>query len=196
MSSMEKLNEAIIEKVKAEAREIIKGAEEKAWQGIEKAEKQREVRLREEERRCLEGAEGEAARILARASISARQELQEAKDEVIGDIVYRVKTTLSNLSRDKSGLPQLVKEAVARLDVDQFRTYVSPKDISIVQQLLKDDKGLAGRVKEIKEVNITGGVIAESMDGNASIDNTYETRLEMLLPQILPEIGRELFATA
>jgi vacuolar-type H+-ATPase subunit E/Vma4 len=38
-----------------------------------------------------------------------------------------------------------------------------------------------------------GGVIAESLDGKIRLDNTYSTRLEMLRPQILAEIGKELF---
>jgi vacuolar-type H+-ATPase subunit E/Vma4 len=46
---------------------------------------------------------------------------------------------------------------------------------------------------EIKEFDCTGGVIAESIEGKFSLDNTYDTRLEMLLPRILPEISQELF---
>ena len=33
----------------------------------------------------------------------------------------------------------------------------------------------------------------EDTDGKIRIDNTYDTRLEMLLPRLLPEIGKELF---
>ncbi|GAI00113.1 unnamed protein product, partial [marine sediment metagenome] len=33
----------------------------------------------------------------------------------------------------------------------------------------------------------------EDIDGRTRIDNTYETRLEMLLPRLLPEISKELF---
>jgi len=46
---------------------------------------------------------------------------------------------------------------------------------------------------EVKEDNFTGGVIAETLDGTLRMDNIYETRLEMLLPQLLPEISKELF---
>jgi len=52
---------------------------------------------------------------------------------------------------------------------------------------------LASRIAEIKGLDCAGGAVAESTDGKVSIDNTYETRLEMLLPQIVPEISRELF---
>ncbi|GAI43759.1 unnamed protein product [marine sediment metagenome] len=54
----------------------------------------------------------------------------------------------------------------------------------------------ASKIMEIKEFDCAGGVIAENIDGKVSIDNTYETRLEMLLPQIVPEISRELFGSS
>ena len=59
--------------------------------------------------------------------------------------------------------------------------------------LIKPDKQLAGKIAEIKEFDCTGGVIVEDVDGAIRVDNTYDTRLEMLLPKLLPEIGKELF---
>jgi len=193
MAGMEKISEAILDKVKNEATQIIKAAEEKAWQEIEKAEKQKEIKFEEEKQKTLEEAEQEAARILAQASIKARQELSRAKAEVIDEIVSKVKTTLLELSSDEGSLLNLIKEAIAALGADQVRLYVSPKDMGTVQKLIKGDPGLAGKIMEIKESDCSGGVIAESADGKTSIDNTCDTRLEMLLPQILPEIGQELF---
>ena len=38
-----------------------------------------------------------------------------------------------------------------------------------------------------------GGVICESVDGKVSVDNTYDTRLQMLIPRILPQVGKVLF---
>jgi len=87
----------------------------------------------------------------------------------------------------------LVKEAVNSLDIDKAIIYVSPKDISIVRKLVAKDKKLADRIIEIREFDCTGGVIVEDIDGKIRIDNTYNTRLETLLPQILPEINKEIF---
>jgi len=60
-------------------------------------------------------------------------------------------------------------------------------------KLVGKDKELAAKVAEIKEHSASGGVIIEDVEGRVRIDNTYETRLEMLLPRLLPEIGKELF---
>jgi len=196
MEGMEKISRAILDKVRADAEQIVKEAEEKAWQELEKAEKQRETKFKEEKRKIIEEAERQASRILAQSSIKARQELSRAKTEIIDGIVSRVRNTLPAISSDEGSLLNLIKEAVEELGADEVRVYVSRKNISAVRKLVKGDKGLASKIMEIKEFDCAGGVIAENIDGKVSIDNTYETRLEMLLPQIVPEISRELFGNS
>jgi vacuolar-type H+-ATPase subunit E/Vma4 len=65
--------------------------------------------------------------------------------------------------------------------------------MTTVRKLMEKDKELAGKIEEIKEHGSMGGVIFEDLDGKVRIDNTYETRLEMLLPKLLPEVGKDLF---
>lgn len=196
MEGMEKISRAILDKVKADAEQIVKEAEQKAWQELEKAEKQRETKFKEEKRKIIEEAERQASRILAQSSIEARQELSRAKTEIIDGIVSRVRNTLPAISSDEGSLLNLIKEAVEELGADEVRVYVSRKNISAVRKLVKGDKGLASKIMQIKEFDCAGGIIAENIDGKVSIDNTYETRLEMLLPQIVPEISRELFGNS
>ena len=196
MSEMGKISQAIIDKVKKEAQQIIKEAEEKAWQETEQAGKQMEIRFEEEKRKIVEDAEIEAVRILAEASIKARQELSKMKAEIIDRIINKVKANWQGTLGNETSLFTLAKEAIAGLGTDKVRLYVSPEDISTAQTLLAKDKDLANKVTEIKEFNCSGGVIAESIDGKVRIDNTYDTRLEMLLPRILPEIDRELFGVS
>ncbi|MBN2186106.1 MAG: hypothetical protein JW732_01490 [Dehalococcoidia bacterium] len=190
---MERISEAVVGKVRVEAQSIIKEAEEKAHKEVEKAKQQQEAKLEEGKRKMLEEAEEEAARIMAQASIKARQELLRVKSDIIARIIEEAKRALSGIASDESHLLSLTREAMDGLGVDKGRIYVSPKDISSVQKLLKGDKELANKIVEVKEFNCTGGVIAEDMEGKYRIDNTYETRLEMLLPRLLPEISKELF---
>ena len=190
---MERISEAIVSKVRAEAQNIVKEAEERARGEIEKAKKQREIRLEEENRKMLEEAEGEAARIVAQASVRARQELLRARADIVAKMIDRVKHTLSGMSSDERLSSSLIKEAMDGLSADKGRIYVSPKDVSTVQKLLESDEELASRIMEIRQVSCTGGVIAEDIEGKFRIENTYETRLEMLLPRVLPEVSKELF---
>jgi vacuolar-type H+-ATPase subunit E/Vma4 len=191
---MEKISEAVVAKVRAEAESLVREAEEKAQEEIERAKKQRETKLEEEERKMLEEAEGEAARIMAQASIKARQKLSRTKADIIAMVIDRVKQNLSEMSSDESLLPSLIREAMDGLGTDKGRIYVSPKDVSNVQKFLKEDKELASKIMEVKKFGCSGGVIAEDIEGKIRIDNTYETRLEMLLTKLLPEINKELFA--
>jgi len=193
MKGMEKISEAILDKVKAEAQDIITEAETRAGERVEKAQKQQASRLEEGKNKLIEEAREEATRILAQASITARQELLLAKTRIIDEIISGVKKTLSGTSSDESSSLALIKEAIDTLDIDKARIYVSPKDVSSVRKSLKGNKKLADRIEEIKEFDCIGGVIAEDIDGKIRIDNTYDTRLEMLLPKLLPEIGKELF---
>ena len=190
---MEKIGEAILDKVRGEAQDIIKDAENKARETIENAKREREAKSEANKNRLIEQARGEAARVLAQASIKSRQELSRAKADIIDDIVSQVQTKLSNISSNQSSLMGLIKEVVDGLGADKARIYVSSKDIKSVQELVRRDEGLAGRIAEIKELESGGGVIVESLDGKIRLDNTYSTRLEMLRPQILAEIGKELF---
>jgi len=193
MSGMEKISEAILSKVRREAEDIIRDAEEKARQEVARAQKQREIRFEEERRRRMEQAEGEAARILAQASIRARQEILVAKADIIGEITSRVKEALEEISSDEGARLGLIQEALTGLGVDKARVYVSPKDVDDVRRLLEADSELGGRIVEIREFDCMGGVIAEDMGGKLRVDNTYETRLELLLPRILPQLEEELF---
>jgi len=87
----------------------------------------------------------------------------------------------------------LIREAMNGLGVDKGRIYVSPRAVSSVRKFLEADKELSGKILEVRESNCLGGVIAEDIDGKLRIDNTYETRLETVLPKLLPKISKELF---
>lgn len=193
MIGMEKISEAVLDKVRAEAEAIIKQAEDKAGKEVEQAKKQRVARLEEEKGKILQQTREEAARIEAQALVKARQELSRAKADVIDELIGSVKKRLLETSSDKNLLMGLIKEATATLGISEGRVYVSPKDVSMVPKLLENDRGITGKIMEIKEYDCAGGVIVEDINGRIRVDNTYETRLEMLLPRLLPEIGRELF---
>lgn len=193
MKEMEKIRQAILSKVGAEVQNIIKEAEERAREEIAKAERQRQAKLDKEKSKMIEQAEREAARILAQASIRARQELLTAKTSIINEIINGAKNALSGISSDESSLLNLTKEAIDGLGANKVMIYVSPRDVSAAHAMVRAGEELASKITEIKEYDCMGGVIAEDIDAKVRIDNTYETRLDMLLPRLLPEISEELF---
>jgi V/A-type H+-transporting ATPase subunit E len=190
---MERIREAVVSKVKLDAQNIIEEAEEKAKQEVDKAKKQRQVKFEQEKVRMLAEAEEEAARILAQASIKARQQISTAKADAIARITDGARKELSRIPIEESYFLNLAREAVAGLGGDKGRIYVAPKDVSTAKKFLQADKELSGKISEVREFNCFGGVIAEASDAKLRIDNTYETRLEMVLPKLLPKISKELF---
>ncbi len=190
---METIKEAVLSKVKAEAQSIVEDAQQKAREEIERAKRQREARLAEERARMLAEAKEEASRILAQAAIRARQELSRAKADTISKIVEGARTELSRTPCEESELRKLIREAINALGADKGVIYVAPKDADMARNLIKTDGELSGRISEVREYNCLGGVIAEDTDGKLRIDNTYETRLETVLPKLLADISKKLF---
>lgn len=193
MAGMDKISGAILDKVEVEARDIIKEAEGKAKEEIANAKKLRVERIEEAKNKLLAEAKAEADRTLARSSIKARQELLAAKASIIDELTDKLKKAISGSSSDEKGLLGLIKEAVAGLNSKKARIYLSPKDMAMTQGVVSSDKELADMIVEMKETECSGGVIAEDMEGTTRIDNTYETRLDILLPKLMPEVSKELF---
>ena len=193
---MDKIKDAIISKVESEARDITDEAREKAQEEIEKARRQRQARFAEERARIIAEVEEEAARTLAQSSIKARQKLSSTKADIIAEIVDGARSELSRLSSDEKHLLGLIKEATEALGGAGGRLYVASRDFDTVNKLLKDHNDLSEKITEVKKTDCLGGVIAEDSAGKLRIDNTYETRLEMLLPRLLPEINKQLFESS
>jgi len=69
----------------------------------------------------------------------------------------------------------------------------SGKDIRRVKDIVSGDPALKDRITGVSEAAFMGGVICESVDGRVSVDNTFDTRLQMLIPRMLPQVGKILF---
>lgn len=191
--TMEKLSEAVLDKVKAEAEEIIRQAESTAEERLVKAREQHNARYEEEKARITEEADSEVSRIRAQTSISVRQEILKAKNEVIEKIVSGLKKKLADLPDNDELTVNLIKEGVQVIGTNEVIVYVAPGHIDSVKNLIRKDTNLFTQIKEYKETKCTGGAVIEDVAGGFSIDNTFDTRVEKLLPQILPEINTELF---
>ena len=191
--TMEKLSEAILEKVKTEADEIIRQAESTAEERLVKAREQKNTRYEEEKARITEEAESEASRIRAQTSINVRQEILKAKNEVIEKIVSGLKEKLADLPDNDELTVNLIKEGVQVIGTNEVKVYVTPGHINSVKNLVQKESDLSAIVSEYKETRCIGGAVIEDIEAGFSIDNTFDTRIETVLPQLLPEISKELF---
>ncbi len=192
---MQNISEAVVDKIRDEAKAIVAEAEEEAKKEVDKAKAQKDARLETEKRRILNDAREEAARVAAQSAMQDHQQTAAAKTEVLDDIVNRTRESLNKVATKPDLLAYLVNDAIKGLGQDQGKVtlLVSSKDVAAVRDLVKKDKQLSSVVAEVGECDCDGGAIAQNESRMISVDNTYTTRLEMLLPRILPEISKELF---
>ncbi|MBN2297102.1 MAG: hypothetical protein JXM72_00830 [Deltaproteobacteria bacterium] len=190
----EKIRQAIIHKAEQEAASIIGDAQGKASELIDKAIRSRDSRFEEMKDRIITQARQESEKILAKGTVDARVEILKQKDILLEEIISRVRKELLKNATNPQTLNALINETLAVLeDSEEICFYVAQKDIRTTQDIVSKDTRLKKQVREIKEFECLGGVLAEDAQGKVSIDNTYDTRLEMLLSKILPVIGNKLF---
>lgn len=191
---MQRISEAVVDKVREEAQHLVSEAEEEAKKELGKAQSLRAARLEAERKRLLAEAGEEAARVTAQNAMSARQKTASAKSAVLDEIVRKARETLQKSTTTREQLAQLLRDAIAGLGTaDKVFVSVAKKDLDMAREIVKGDKALASRVLEVSVINAEGGVMVENESRSLGVDNTYFTRLQMLLPRVLPEISKELF---
>ena len=189
-----KLREAILDKAREEAERILADAEMKSREILKKAEDQFREKVESEKKKILSEARRESAKRVAQASLEGRQSILREKDRIIAEILEKVRETLKETSLEKENIRKLVRETIEAFESDvPVRLYGAPRDLPALQALLGEDGDLGKRVIDVREKEGLGGILAETEDGMVSIDNTFETRLSMLLPDIMPEMAKRLF---
>lgn len=190
----DKIRKAVLEKAGKDADKITSDAGLRASEMIEEAKDRRRQRFEKEKKMIIDEARREASKILAQASLKARQEILKQKNAVINEIISKVKNELRQAAPDKKSLLHLIKEAIDAFETeDSVRIFVSHKDAGDVSKIIEENSSLSEKITEVREIDCLGGILAEKTNGMVSIDNTFDTRLEMLMAKILPEIGRKLF---
>ena len=190
----DKIRKAVLNKARDDADKITSDAGLRASEMIEEAKDRRRQRFEKEKEMIIDEARREASKILAQASLKARQEILKQKNAVINEIIAKVKNKLKQAAPDKKSLLHLIKEAIDAFETeDTVRIFVSHKDAGDVSKIIEENSSLSEKITEVREIDCLGGILAEKTNGMVSIDNTFDTRLEMLMAKILPEIGRKLF---
>lgn len=191
---MQKISEAVVDKVREEAQAIVSEAEEEAKKETDKAKSQRNARIDAEKKRLLNEAREEAARVSAQNAMLAHRKVATAQAEVLESIVAKSREKIGKAPVKKEALAYLIADAIPGLgEADKVTVAVSERDLSLAKDIVKADKQLSQKVLDVVACDCDGGAIIESESKTLSADNTYGTRLEMLLPRILPEISKELF---
>lgn len=191
---MKDLAETVLGKVRAEAQTLLRKAEEEARHELDKAKKSHQAEVEKEKLRLLSEAKTEAARIKALAVMEARNRIAAARAEVIAGINRRARAELDRISVDRASLATLIAESIEALGrPSQVKVFVRSEDLETARAAVAGDPRISGVVRDIAERPLAGGVIAENTEGSLLVDNTFSTRLDKLVPRLLPRFRKELF---
>ncbi len=192
-TTLERVSKAILDRARAEAEEILERARREAEEIINEAKLRRRKEQEREEEKIINEAKRKAKALVVKAMLKVRRERSEVKKKIVDNIVSKVKEELEkrNFNTEES-LKKLLHEALETLPQAKLVIYANRADIDTVKRIIREMK-VKKRVEDVREINIIGGVIVETVDGKFRVDNSYETRLEMVLSRLLPEISKELF---
>lgn len=193
------LRRAILSKAEEEARMIVHGAEEEAKRIVDEAYKLKQQEIAKEKEKVVKEVNYEAR--IAEARLRARMLIAEAKNSVLRMLensIWGYLNVLSPQQRERS-LLNLMREAIKALIEDlggggRIVVYVSKVDLEIAKRVAALISTELGVDIDVRELNMSGGVVVSSPDGNVIVDNSYESRLKRIITASLGEIRREVFS--
>jgi len=131
----------------------------------------------------------ERARILHRARLEAMHIVGQARDGLVDTTLERTKAILSWLRGDRSYpdiLCRLTEEALRELisslgEGEKIQLAVDGRDQALMESLIRH---LVLDLDVSYDLDCWGGLIARSQDGQITVNDTLDTRLERALPYL------------
>jgi vacuolar-type H+-ATPase subunit E/Vma4 len=125
------------------------------------------------------------------------------KNKVLNDVMKDVQTSLLEFCHnDSSYRPFLLKSIAQGIDavpVERAEVALSGNDIrryegtKLLEDALSTIRTTKTAVLSDEPIETIGGAVVTSQDNRVRVDCTLESRLELIRPQLLPEISKILF---
>lgn len=164
---------AITARGAAEEERLRSAAEERREELLREHEQQRELLCSERKRTIMAGASREASLIRLRAehllSLRLHERARSCLRQLHGDARERIFSALA------AELPPLPWHTIR----------VAPDDTALASAQFPE-------ATIIPDETVPGGLKALTTDGSLTVDNTLETRLERIWPDLLPDLVSEL----
>lgn len=198
MAGAEKIINRIHEEVRAQARIVIKNAEDEADRIIKDAKEKAAVKENEILNNAKEEAEELKKRLIAISELEARKKILNAKQEAIEEVFSRALLKLQELPDDK------YEDIIIDMVVNSVRSgdetiIISKRDkmrlssdfISKINERLAG-KGIKGNIRfsdQTKEMS--GGFILKS--GNIELNNSFDAIVKMRRDDIEAQVVKIMF---
>jgi len=138
----------------------------------------------------------------------ARLRVLKTREDHIKNLLDEASSRLSELTRDKSGyarvLEGLITQGLFQLMEERAVIRCRQEDLPIVQSVIehsvnayrqdmKQDCRLQVDEAHFLPSDLAGGIELYSMNGKIKVENTLESRLDLMAQQMLPELREMLF---
>jgi len=194
--SLEELRKRILEEAQREAEEILRKAREEAERIIAEAKEEYYGRLRNARRKALqEFIERKNAEYVSKL-VEFNIELLKLKNRILSEILTEVRRKLAEMPvpKRKESLRALLKESIeSGIFAGNVIVKVVPKDFEIIKEIVQEYFKDVVTAVELHDPGRLGGVLVESLDREHAIDNTYTTRLEKAMPEIMNILNAKIF---
>jgi len=189
--------EDILTALEAKANQRIEGIQDESEQRVAEissevekdAERTRRVRMKKVE----DAVRSESTAIVYSASLKAKNELIRAQEETVDEAFRMAEKRLAELNKDQN-YPDILRVLLDEV-LDFFEgeavLQVRSDDRSLVESMIADRQ----RQYRISETPLTasGGLVASSPDGEVTVSNTFESRLDRARDKLRLEISNTLF---
>jgi V/A-type H+-transporting ATPase subunit E len=200
--SVEEICNRIREDGEKEINSILDKAEKTASEIVTKAGEEKDKVIKEILAKAEEKGLAEQRRELSGVQIEIKRAKLKIREEVISNIMERVKVSLENI-RVESGysaiLKEMIIEGIKSLDGKSFSVYVDQRDFDLAEKEVipaihseLKDKVENIEVKELEKESL-GGVRVGVPGGNVIYDNRFEARIYRLRDDIRNLIFEEIF---
>ncbi|MFW9769283.1 MAG: V-type ATP synthase subunit E [Candidatus Thorarchaeota archaeon] len=188
---------------------------EKEKEILDEAERHKEQKLNEAEKRAKEIADSitakaeaetkaEIGRYEASAKLKSKYKMLEAKEELIDEILTSAQKNLEDMVGKKAyskTLESLAIDAASSLEETDLeivlpKGHASHITVKTVEDAVSKNIGKKVNISVAKDaVRATGGVIVRNKDNTRWVDNTFEARFERLESAIRDKISEILFSS-
>ncbi len=194
--SLEELRKRVLEEAQREAEEILRKAREEAERIIAEAKEEYYKKLRNTRRRALqELIEKKNAEYVSKL-VEFNIELLKLKNRILNEILEEVRKELAELPipKRRESLKVLLKESIdSGIFTDSVIVKVVPKDSDVIKEVIQEHFKDVVTAVELCDPGKLGGVLVESLNREHAIDNTYTTRLEKAMPEIMNMLNDKIF---
>lgn len=182
--TLERVAQAILERGKSEAEQIVAQAREEKERMLSEAKTEGEANIKTAEATAREEAERRRIQEVARAELEARKISLAAQKEILDEVYKRALARLGELKENNEILKSLLKANQEEWK-SGGRVYSNKQDESAVKKIV--GSAYAGAIDG------AGGIVIESSDGTRRVDLRYESLLSTVWDDAVREVAEILW---